>query len=371
MMIPKSMEAAFERTAHPFHMWDGLMTTPEALAAVLAPDIQAQVRQAAHAVAGVGHVHLVGCGTSYFSAIAGTYAFHVMADVPATAHNAFEFSAYPPAGLGHSALLAISHTGGTAVVLDCVRVAEERGAVTVGLTDIPDSALAGAPAHAILGGGGKEHSLPKTKSYPASLLRHYLLAVAMAEAKGQQVSEQRAALEAAPALTRQVLADAEALARRLAEERRPGAQVFVLGGGPNLATALEGALKLQESAQVRAFGWELEEGMHGPWGIMESGDLVILPVMRGPSMAKARGLAAALQHIGVRIWVITDDPDGLPGAHHVTHLPQGVPEYFSPLYAALPLYQFTYFTALAEAKRPDCMRLSDERYLRARLALPR
>jgi len=370
-MIPKSMEAAFERAAHPFHMWDGLMTTPEAMAGVLEPGVQEQVRRAARSMAGVGHVHLAGCGTSYFSAIAGTYAFHAVAEVPATAHNAFEFSAYPPAGLGQSALLAISHTGGTAVVLDCVRLAEERGAVTVGLTDIADSQLATTPAHVILGGGGREHSLPKTKSYPASLLRHYLLAVTMAERRGRQVSGLRAALEAATEHSRQVLAGAEHQARQLAAERRPGAQVFVLGGGPNLATALEGALKLQESAQVRAFGWELEEGMHGPWGIMEPGDLVILPVMRGPSMAKARGLAAALQHIGVSIWAITDDPDGLPGAHHVTFMPQGVPECFSPLYAALPLYQFTYFTALAEGKRPDCMRLADDRYLRARLALPR
>ncbi|HYF80212.1 MAG TPA: SIS domain-containing protein [Symbiobacteriaceae bacterium] len=373
-MIPKSMEAAFERVAHPFHMWDGLMTTPEALTAVLAPDVQEQVRRAARAMADVGHVHLVGCGTSYFSAIAGTYAFHAVADMAATAHNAFEFSAYPPAALGQSALLAISHTGGTAVVLDCVRVARERGAVTIGLTDIPESVLAAAPAHVILGGGGREHSLPKTKSYPASLLRHYLLAVALAEGRGRghgQTASLRAALAEAPAHTRQVLSDAEPLTRWLAENRRPGAQVFVLGAGPNLATALEGALKLQESAQVRAFGWELEEGMHGPWGIMEPGDLVILPVMRGPSMAKARGLAAALQHIGVTIWAITDDPDGLPGAHHVTHLPQDVPECFSPLYAALPLYQFTYFSALAEGKRPDCMRLADDRYLRARLALPR
>jgi len=102
-----------------------------------------------------------------------------------------------------------------------------------------------------------------------------------------------------------------------------------------------------------------------------AGALVVLPVVRGPAMAKARGLALALSEIGVRIWAITDDPDGLPGADLVTFLPAGVPECSSPLYAALPLYQLTYFTALAEGKRPDCMRLLDQRYLRARLALPR
>jgi glucosamine--fructose-6-phosphate aminotransferase (isomerizing) len=368
-MIPKSMQPAFERTAHPFHMWDGLLGTPDALASVLA--VQDQVTAAAHAMAHVGHVHLMGCGTSYFSAIAGTYAFHAVADLPATAHNAFEFSAYPPAGLSRSAVVAISHTGGTAVVLDCVAAAKARGAVTIGLTDIAESPLATAPDHVILGGGGREASLPKTKSYPASLLRHYLLAVTLAELQGKDVSHLRAVLSAAPEHSRSVLESAEPLARQLAVGRKPGSQVFVMGAGPHVATAFEGALKLQESAQIRAWGWELEEGMHGPWGIMEAGDLVILPAMRGPAMAKARGLAAALRAIGVTIWAVTDDPEGLPGADHVTLLPPGVPEYFSPLYAALPLYQLTYFSTLAEGKRPDCMRLLDERYLTARLALPR
>lgn len=363
------MQAAFERTAHPFHMWDGLQSTPEALASLLEPEVTAQVTAAARAVAAAGHLHLVGCGTSLFAAIAGTYAFHAIADVPATAQGAFEFAAYPPAGLSGDAVLAISHTGGTAVVLEGVRLARERGAMTVGLTDMPESLLATAPAHVILGGGGREDSLPKTKSYPASLLREYLLAVAVAEARGKEVSCWRAALAAAPASARSVLEAAEPLARRLAAAGPR--QVFVLGGGPHSATALEGALKLQEAARVPAHGWELEEGMHGPWSVMEPGDLVILPAVRGPAMAKAKGLAAALRHIGVDIWAITDEPDWLPGARYQTLLPGDVPEVFSPMYAVLPLYLFTYFTALASGKRPDCMRLADERYLRTRRALPR
>jgi hypothetical protein len=37
----------------------------------------------------------------------------------------------------------------------------------------------------------------------------------------------------------------------------------------------------------------------------------------------------------------------------------------------LPLYQFAYHAALTRGVRPDAMRLDDERYLAARLALPR
>lgn len=369
--VPASMQAAFERTEHPFHMWEGLVSTPEALAAVLEPAVQEQILAAARAALSAEQVHLVGCGTSYFSAIAGTYAVHAIADVPSQAHNAFEFTAYPPAGLARSAVVAISHTGTTPVVLDAVKLAADRGAVTVGLTDMQESPLATVPAHAILGGGGREPSLPKTKSYPASLLRHYLLAAQIGELKGKDVSGLKASLREAPANARAILDASLPLTRQLAAERRPEAGVYLFGCGPNVATVMEGVLKLQESAQIKAHGWELEEGMHGPWGIMEPGDLVILLAMRGPGLEKARGLSEALRHLGVQIWAITDDPSAVPGAAYVTRTPADVPEYFSTLYTVLPLYQFTYFTALALGKRPDCMRLTDPRYLQTRLSLPR
>jgi hypothetical protein len=40
-----------------------------------------------------------------------------------------------------------------------------------------------------------------------------------------------------------------------------------------------------------------------------------------------------------------------------------------PLFAILPLYQFTYFLALARGIRPDNMQLSDPRYLEARMMM--
>lgn len=113
--IPKSIRPSFERTKHPFYMWDELMKTPDALQTVLTPAVSEQIRLAAAKIREVDVVHLVGCGTSYFSSIAGTYALQRIAGVRAQAHNAFEFSAYPPPRLDTSALVAISHTGGTAV----------------------------------------------------------------------------------------------------------------------------------------------------------------------------------------------------------------------------------------------------------------
>jgi len=103
---------------------------------------------------------------------------------------------------------------------------------------------------------------------------------------------------------------------------------------------------------------------------MNPGDLVVVYAVRGPSFEKAKNFVSAISSLGVTIWALTDEPSGIPGATYEIQLPQ-VPELISPLYSVLPVYQFVYYLALARGVRPDSMRLTDDRYLEARLKLPR
>lgn len=369
--VPEFVKWALERTSHPFHMWDGIASIPDILETVLTPEVQKDVQEAAASLRQAEFIHLLGCGTSYFSGIAGTYTFNKIAGIPAQAHDAWEFAAYPPPGLDRSALVAISHTGGTPSVLDSVKLAATNGAPTIGLTDVSGSDLERTASHIVLGGGGREPALPKTRSYVASLLKHYLLAVEIAQTTGQDTSALRKMLEAAPLTAGEVLRDTEALAKQIGTNLDQKSQVFIFGAGPNVATAYEGVLKLQETVQLPAHGWELEEGMHGPWVTIDPGDLVIVLALKGPSLEKAKSLIASLRAIDTQIWAITDETTPIPEATYETHILANVPEYFTPLYTILPLYQFTYFLALGRGIRPDAMRLTDEKYLRTRLSLPR
>jgi glucosamine--fructose-6-phosphate aminotransferase (isomerizing) len=363
--------SALGRSRHPFLMWEGVSSVPATLRGTLRPERRGEVVRAAETLDGVEAVHLIGCGTSYFSAIAATYALPKIAGVPAVAHDAFEFAAYPPAGLERAALIAISHTGGTESVLAALSTARRRGAVTIGLTDVAWSPVAEAATYTILGEGGREPALPKTRSYVASLLKHYLLAAEMAARRERNADPYRRALDASPETAARVLDEFAAQTQRLAAAAAGRSRMFVIGAGPNLATAHEGALKLQETAHVPAHAWELEEAMHGPWVSIDPGDLVVLLALKGPSFSKAIGFAAALEQIGAEVWMITDAPNSILHVAHSTRLAIAVPECLTPLYAVLPLYQFAYHVALARGVRPDAMRLDDRRYLAARLALPR
>lgn len=376
--VPPSLAPAFARSGHPYLMWEQIESIPEVLARM--PDADeaaaAELERVREALRGARAVYLIGCGTSLFAGLTAERWLEAATGLPSHARDAFEFFAYPPASLEGYAVVAISHTGGTASVLQAVRLARARGARTVAVTDVEESPLARAADAALPWPTGAEPALPKTRSYVTTLYRLRRLASALA-APGAA----GAGLPAAPSAAevsiraREVLLGAESTAEETARLLAPGlaaggAKVVLVGAGPHLATAQEGALKLQETSQVPALAFELEEVMHGPWTLIGENDLVVLVAGDGPAWEKTLGLARALHPLGAVLWVIGGQGVEEMEATAATQLPAW-PEVDAPLLAILPLYLFAYRLSLALGRRPDSMRLTDERYLAARLKLPR
>ena len=364
--IPAAVKSAFERSEHPFHMWDGIQAIPTGLADVLSEPIRERIREAARALKGKSAIYFIGCGTSYFAGIAATYMFHQVPGYLAAAADAYEFHAYPPARLDTAALVAISHTGTTKSAVRGAEVARQHKAVTIALTDVAGSAIENCVDISIASTMGVERSLPKTRSYLASVLRLYLLADELARLEGVDVTEYEKILEDSPRIASQVL-------EKFEEEIKGQARVFknnlrrivVIGAGPEVATAMEGSLKLTEAALMNSIALEAEEAAHGAWFSISPEDLIILLAPAGTSFEKMQKITTAMKTIGARTWVITDEGQDITDADYITFLP-AVPELLHPLFSVIPLYQFTYFLALERGLRPDNMNLSDPRFLQAR-----
>ncbi len=363
--LPAPLAHVFERKAHPYHMWDSIQSIPAGMEDILAARAVGVVRDSAEAMRLKMPIHVLGCGSSFFAGYAIAHAIRQVAGLPAFPWEAFELLAYPPVGLESSSVIGISHTGSTPPVVQAIEMAGERGACTVAYTDGASSALGRSSQWVVSGSLGLEPALPKTRSYLASLMRGYLQAVELGRLGGRDVATVERALEHAPALARQVLAATESQVRELAGAWSGCRRVVICGGGPHLATAQEGTLKLSEAAMFSAITWEMEEAVHGIWANTVEEDLVILLAMEGPSYKGAARLAAGLKTIGAKVWVLANCSwTGVP-VDAVTTLPGGEPEVLMPLYAILPLYQFTYFSALARGFSPDDMRLSDPRFMDA------
>lgn len=368
--IPASLERIFERTHHPYLMWEAMQSIPESLTEWWGSKIS-MIRNVAQEMVRRSPVHFVGCGTSYFAGLAIAHALQRIAGVEAYAWDAFEFLSYPPGHLAQSTVIAISHTGDTPVVLKAVQMSREMGALTVGITDAAESGLKQAAHHAIISAWGLEPALPKTRSYVSSLLRGYLLAVELARALNQDVTPWEQALKESPNTSRIILTSCEAQTRSLATKWFSARRFVTVGGGPLYSAALEGMLKITETALSNATTWEVEEAAHGLWVSTTDQDLIIGLAMEGPSLESVLRLAHAMKIIGTRVWLVTNVDYLDVNVDAVTRLPLESPSYelFMPMYAILPLYQFSYFMALEKGISPDAMNLGDPRYLQARMLL--
>jgi glucosamine--fructose-6-phosphate aminotransferase (isomerizing) len=145
-------------------------------------------------------------------------------------------------------------------------------------------------------------------------------------------------------------------------------RIVLAGGGPNAATAREGALKLLETSYVQASGWDLEQILHGPLAAVTPETVAIVLAPSGPSVDRAVGLVEALKRLGVDPLVITDDDAAghFEEAHRLV-IPV-VPEVLSPVPLVAPLQLFSYFLAVGKGLNPDLIHRDDERYRAARAA---
>jgi glucosamine--fructose-6-phosphate aminotransferase (isomerizing) len=361
-------EKAIERKAHPFYMWDGIEAGPEIVRGCLA----GEVAEAAACVGpelksrGIKRAYLLGCGTSYFAGMAIAAALAELVGIDADAYNGFEFGRYKVNSIEpKSAVIAVSHTGGTRVDVEAIEAAKLRGAMTVCLTDVSDSPLARAADFIVPGVGGMDPAIPKTRSYLASMVKGYVVA-AHASPDRDVTDKALDELNQLPDL----LSEMEALVpvlKLLGESSTGYERIVVVGGGPNAQTAMEVALKFKEAALMPAEGLEIEESIHGPEVMLDEKTLLITLSTSGPSLGKIRDLCRAAQVIGAPVLNMTTVPDDIGGRDMTTVelMAPGIREYFTPPILAYPMQMMVYWMALARGINPDLKRTDVPKYRKA------
>lgn len=151
----------------------------------------------------------------------------------------------------------------------------------------------------------------------------------------------------------------------IADARQP-LSVVLVGAGPNVGTASEGALKLLETSYVRAIAFELEEILHGPLAAISPDMPVIVIAPYGKSTPRASGLCQALRELGVTPLVLCGEGNAETFADtHRLVLPD-LPEVLSPVPFIVPLQLFSYFMSVDKGLNPDLIHRDDERQRVAR-----
>ena len=249
---------------------------------VVLPDVQLDP----DVVAGIQRIVLVACGTSYHAAIVGRFMMERLAGIAAEVDLGSEFR-YRDAVLGPETLVvALSQSGETADTLGAVKSARAKGAPIVGISNVVGSALSREATGTLYTHAGPEIGVASSKTFTATLVACYLLALWLGRRRGMLLAEDgrkhiQGLLEL-PRLMERTLEMENAVAE-LAREVSRHKNFLFLGRGINYPLALEGALKLKELSYVHAEGYPAGEMKHGPIALLEDGFPVIALAPRDAS----------------------------------------------------------------------------------------
>ena len=200
--------------------------------------------------------------------------------------------------LSDAVVVCVSQSGATEEIVDHPAVGARAAAPRRSrVTNVADSPLVEAADLALVTQAGPELAVPATKTYLTQLVAMAVLGTALApDPTALDDDLDRVAAEVERLLARPTGVDAAVATLRDAE------YAVVSGRGLLMGTALETALKLEETCLRPVRGYSYADLRHGPISVVTSGvTAVLVAAQDGPLLAPmvelAGDLAAAARHV--------------------------------------------------------------------------
>ncbi|HEY4278886.1 MAG TPA: glutamine--fructose-6-phosphate transaminase (isomerizing) [Conexibacter sp.] len=334
---------------------------PQALRRTLRAQAIAQLEDPTpgEALRAARRVTLIGCGTSYHAGLVGRLLLERWGGLRADVDVASEWRYRDPTIRPRDVVLGITQSGETADTLGALRVARERGAHVLGLTNAPGSQVTREADGAVVTDAGTEVSVAATKTFVTQVAALAGLALRAGLARGVLQAREAAlladSLEALPETVEGAQeASVEPIAR--AVERWANEPFFLfLGRHAGLPAALEGALKLKEVAYVPSDAYAAGEMKHGPIALLREGTPVVVVATESPVLDKLRSNIAEVRARGAHVLAIaTEGAAGVIAdeADELVLIPPTDP-LLSPVPAVVPLQLLAHGIARARGLDPD------------------
>ncbi|HEX7213081.1 MAG TPA: glutamine--fructose-6-phosphate transaminase (isomerizing), partial [Methylomirabilota bacterium] len=320
---------------------------------VVLPDVQLDP----DVTAGIQRIVLVACGTSYHAAIVGRFMIERLTGIAAEVDLGSEFR-YRDSVLGPETLvIALSQSGETADTLGAVKAARAKGAPIVGITNVVGSALSREATGTLYTHAGPEIGVASSKTFTATLVACYLLALWLGRRRGTLNAEDgrkhiQGLLEL-PRLMEQTLEMEQAVAD-LARDLSRHKNFLFLGRGISYPLALEGALKLKELSYVHAEGYPAGEMKHGPIALLEDGFPVVALAPRDGSYDRMMGNLEEVRARDGRVIAIGHEGDRELAAKSEVMLsvpPAG--DLLTPILLSIPMQLLAYHVAVRLGRDVD------------------
>lgn len=297
-------------------------------------------------------VYIAARGTSDHAAVYGKYLIEYLLGIPVALAAASIFTVYHKnLNLKKSLVIGISQSGEAADVLEVIKSANQTGAITISITNAPDSPLAVAAKFHLYCNAGVEASVAATKTFTSQI---FLLAQLAAEWAQQRngpanLKEELTRVPEKVAATLELSKDIHHKAERYLLMN----ECFMLARGINYAIVLEAALKIQETNYIRAQAFASSDFQHGPIAMIDRSIPVMVFAPEGPAFQDVHGIIDLLQKDQVELMVVSNNKELLTRGSCGFEIPATDNDLISPFFNVVVAQVFACQLALIKGFDPD------------------
>jgi glutamine---fructose-6-phosphate transaminase (isomerizing) len=310
-------------------------------------------------LARVERIHIVACGTSYHAGLVGRYLIEDWARVPVHVEVASEYRYRTCLAGPGDLILGITQSGETADTLAAMRVARERGAHVVAVTNIMGSQATRDADGTLMTRAGLEIGVAATKTHTAQVMALSLLALklgrlkwALTDAGSRDLADE---LRRLPHQIEAYLNSAHiATVADVAAKYQDKPFFLYLGRHVGVPVCFEGALKLKEISYIPTEAYPAGEMKHGPIALLEEGSPVVVVATDGHVLDKVISNIEEVRARGARVIAVATEGNTEIENHvdDVLWSPR-TPPLLSPVTAIVPLQLFAYEIAKAKGLNVD------------------
>jgi glutamine---fructose-6-phosphate transaminase (isomerizing) len=259
----------------------------------------------------VRRVVIVACGTSYHAGLVGRYAIEWWSRRPVEMDIASEFRYRNPVLSERDLVIGISQSGETADTLAAMRLARERGAKVLAVTNVMGSQATRDADGVIFTRAGLEIGVAATKTFVAQVAVMQLFALKLAALHGtlepDVVRNLVADLRRTPHLISEMLDEIEEPVREIARHWKDAGFFLYLGRHVGLSICLEGALKLKEISYIPTDAYAAGEMKHGPIALLDEQTPVVCVATDSPVLEKVASNIAEVRARGAHVIAVVTE----------------------------------------------------------------
>ena len=293
---------------------------------------------------------ILGCGTSWHAGLVGEYMIEKITRIPTEVEYASEFRYRDPIIQKEDIVIPISQSGETADTLAALKIAKERGAFIYGICNVVGSSISRETHSGVYTHAGPEIGVASTKAFTTQISVLMLVALKIAKLQNSKDKTYRSTLikelQEIPSRMKTFLKEINNI-ETIAKQYHTATNMLYLGRGFNFPVALEGALKLKEISYIHAEGYPAAEMKHGPIALIDHEmPVIVIATKKGHYEKIVSNIHEIKSRNGKIIAIVTKGDETLKKiADHWIEIPESS-EFFTPLFATIPLQLISYYIAV-------------------------